>query len=168
MGLRVADMTEKQILHARDRAKQNYYRRIAAMSEEELIAFRAMTSLRSMAWQRTHREQTKRTIERRFRDPEKRESRRAGWRKRASRWRANTPDYSAKRHIDPVKHYAHHMVYKAVKSGRLQRGPCQRCGTPEHTQGHHYLGYATEHLLDVIWLCAIHHREAHREGGEAS
>lgn len=55
---------------------------------------------------------------------------------------------------------ANNAVQAAVKKGTLVRQPCQVCGAAR-THGHHYLGYSDEHRLDVIWLCARHHREAH-------
>lgn len=57
------------------------------------------------------------------------------------------------------KRPARDRVTKAVRNGRLVRGPCSVCGAyPTH--GHHHNGYADP--LDVIWLCPVHHSEAHR------
>lgn len=52
-------------------------------------------------------------------------------------------------------------VRRAVEAGRITKTPCAVCGS-EIVQGHHYLGYAPEHELDVVWLCSRHHRDAHR------
>lgn len=61
---------------------------------------------------------------------------------------------------NPEKVAAHKAVTSAVKRGHLLREPCRECGN-ERSEGHHYLGYAPEHHLDVLWLCRAHHREAH-------
>lgn len=47
-----------------------------------------------------------------------------------------------------------------VSVGHLVKTPCGVCGELK-VQAHHYLGYARAHELDVEWLCARHHREAH-------
>ena len=51
-------------------------------------------------------------------------------------------------------------VRRAVERGEIVKMPCY-CGSIE-VQGHHWRGYAPEHELDVVWLCARHHAEAHR------
>lgn len=56
-------------------------------------------------------------------------------------------------------------VSRAVARGELVRGPCW-CGEVE-TQAHHANGYDDAHALDVVWLCAPHHRAAHREARAA-
>ena len=56
----------------------------------------------------------------------------------------------------PEAHRAHAAVNKAVRSGKLVRGPCLFCGSAEHVHGHHR-DYSKP--LDVVWLCArCHHR----------
>lgn len=47
----------------------------------------------------------------------------------------------------------------ALDGGRIVRQPCMVCGA-EKTHAHHHLGYAG-HELDVVWLCPLHHRQAH-------
>ena len=54
---------------------------------------------------------------------------------------------------------AHDAVHYAVAVGYLRKEPCH-CGN-RIVQAHHHLGYADEHFLDVVWLCARHHKEAH-------
>ena len=56
---------------------------------------------------------------------------------------------------------ARSVVRSAVYSGSMVKGVCAVCENPV-THGHHYLGYDPEHRRDVVWLCAIHHGEAHR------
>lgn len=50
-------------------------------------------------------------------------------------------------------------VQRALKSGKLKRQPCERCGS-EGAQAHHE-DYSR--ALDVNWLCIPHHTERHRE-----
>jgi len=56
---------------------------------------------------------------------------------------------------------ARELVADAVRSGRLKREPCERCGEAK-VEGHHD-DYS--HPLSVRWLCRTHHREVHRELG---
>lgn len=58
------------------------------------------------------------------------------------------------------KYLAHKVVENAVKSGRLERRPCERCGSQYLVHAHHD-DYSRP--LDVMWLCPMHHRERHRE-----
>ena len=46
---------------------------------------------------------------------------------------------------------------RAIKQGKLVRGPCGVCGSLE-VEAHH-ADYSRP--LDVIWLCKPHHREVH-------
>lgn len=59
------------------------------------------------------------------------------------------------------KHNARQYIGRLVRSGKLQRGPCEVCGNPE-VQAHHYRGYDRENRKYVKWLCITHHREAHK------
>lgn len=68
---------------------------------------------------------------------------------RNKRWEANNQE----------KARAHKAVEYAVKVGKLPRCPCERCGNPR-SHAHHD-DYSKP--LDVMWLCATHHRERHRE-----
>ena len=58
---------------------------------------------------------------------------------------------------NPEKRRAQVAVGNAVRDGRLQKEPCAVCGT-EKVQAHHD-DYSKP--LEVTWLCASHHREAH-------
>jgi hypothetical protein len=60
---------------------------------------------------------------------------------------------------DKRRSRAHSMVYKAIKSGKLVREPCQRCNEIK-TRGHHE-NY--DKPLDVMWLCEPCHRQRHKE-----
>jgi hypothetical protein len=57
---------------------------------------------------------------------------------------------------------ASHAVAKAKKEGLLVPKPCERCG--EVKVHAHHDDYAKP--LDVMWLCAYHHRQRHKELGE--
>ena len=59
----------------------------------------------------------------------------------------------------PEKHAARQAVLVALRSGRLKRQPCKRCGHAP-AQAHHP-DYSKP--LDVVWLCPDHHREADKE-----
>lgn len=54
---------------------------------------------------------------------------------------------------------AHQAVYKAIKKGKLKRGRCEVCKSPQ-TQGHHE-DYSKP--LEVRWLCALHHKKVHSQ-----
>lgn len=65
---------------------------------------------------------------------------------------------SFKRYEDrnPGKHAARVAVKNAVRDGRLKKLPCMVCG--DKSEAHHP-DYSRP--LDVVWLCAMHHRETH-------
>jgi hypothetical protein len=59
----------------------------------------------------------------------------------------------------PADRYrAHLAVTQAIKRGELVREPCEVCGK-EPTDAHHD-DYGR--LLDVRWLCSVHHGMEHR------
>ncbi len=96
-----------------------------------------------------------------------RETHRAEARESTRRWRATPAGRAAAvkaRHqqVADGKHSARMALHRAVKAGQIVPEPCIRCGaTP--AEGHHYLGYAREHWLHVVWLCDLHHARAHAE-----
>ena len=58
---------------------------------------------------------------------------------------------------DRLKLYARNAVYRAVRSGRLVKQPCMRCGRlAAHA---HHKNYSRR--LDVIWLCSQCHGREH-------
>ncbi len=63
------------------------------------------------------------------------------------------------REANRERYKAHNAVSNAVRDGRLDKAPCVICGS-EQVHGHHD-NYARP--LDVVWLCAVHHAERHRE-----
>lgn len=61
---------------------------------------------------------------------------------------------------DPRRKNAVAAVYRAVRDGKLLKRPCRVCGTDKRVEGHHP---DYDKVLDVIWLCAPHHRQLHIE-----
>ena len=68
---------------------------------------------------------------------------------------------NTKRWIDKnrEKQQASNMINQGIKMGRIKRQPCEVCGELK-SHGHHN-DYTKP--LEVIWLCALHHKEIHRE-----
>lgn len=64
----------------------------------------------------------------------------------------------------PKKRSAHIQVGNALRGGILRKGPCEVCGTSQQVVGHHD---DYDRPLSVRWLCETHHKEWHREHGEA-
>lgn len=60
------------------------------------------------------------------------------------------------------KQLAKWAVKRAVKSGIIDRGVCDVCGSST-VHGHHD---DYDRQLDVRWLCPRHHHEWHAENGE--
>lgn len=56
------------------------------------------------------------------------------------------------------KQKARNAVYRALKSGKLIKKPCIKCGQVENVHGHHQ-----DYLkpLEVIWLCFACHKKIH-------
>lgn len=61
---------------------------------------------------------------------------------------------------NPEKIKAWSMVKQAVKSGKIKKLPCEVCGKTKRIHGHHD-DYSKP--LDVVWLCALHHKERHKQ-----
>jgi hypothetical protein len=72
---------------------------------------------------------------------------------RLGRHRRHTVD------IASGKEQARWRVAYALRKGTLMRQPCVQCGD-FNVHAHHHNGYDSP--LDVTWLCAVHHKEAHR------
>lgn len=68
---------------------------------------------------------------------------------------------------DGDKHQARARVNHLVQQGRLPRPetqPCISCGhlgSDRRHEYHHHKGYAAEHHLDVVVMCATCHRKDH-------
>lgn len=59
----------------------------------------------------------------------------------------------------PEKEYARRLLGEAVRRGKVVKKECCVCGEI-NSQGHHDDYFKP---LDVIWLCAIHHKDRHRK-----
>jgi len=59
---------------------------------------------------------------------------------------------------NPHKYKARYTLRNAIKLGKMERLPCERCGD-QKSEGHHH-DYSKP--LDVHWLCKKHHGEQHR------
>ena len=70
---------------------------------------------------------------------------------------------AAYRKRNPIKHKAHALVSRAIRSGKLFREPCEKCGEVEPIHAHHD-DYAKP--LNIRWLCSKHHSQWHKENGE--
>lgn len=55
----------------------------------------------------------------------------------------------------PKKTLARQKLYYHVKTGKIKRKPCIKCGSLK-VEGHHF-DYSKP--LDVLWLCQFHHQE---------
>lgn len=64
------------------------------------------------------------------------------------------------RSAHPGANRAHHIVARAIAKGVLKREPCVICGDMR-SEFHHTEGYAA--ALTGIFLCRVHHRQAHRK-----
>jgi len=90
--------------------------------------------------------------------------RRATWRK---------ADRKRRMKIDAqIKIKAKGTVHKALRDGTLTKTKnCQICGKREGDcdesglHGHHYVSYAEQHWLSVIWLCRQCHERCHAKDG---
>jgi hypothetical protein len=61
---------------------------------------------------------------------------------------------------NPKKHWAHRATRSAIRSGLIERQPCEVCGDPQ-TDAHHP---DYDRPLKVQWLCRKHHKLAHKKG----
>jgi hypothetical protein len=70
--------------------------------------------------------------------------------KAKAKWRDNNSDRRA----------AHGILYRAIRSGKVIKMPCEVCGRSEKIHGHHE-DYTKP--LEVKWLCPKHHKDAHKK-----
>jgi hypothetical protein len=68
--------------------------------------------------------------------------------KAKKRWLARNAD----------KRAAHVILGNAVRDGRIEKMPCEVCGSKKRIHGHHD-DYGKP--LEVRWLCPRHHAEVH-------
>ncbi len=69
---------------------------------------------------------------------------------------ASLQDYWAR---NPEKRAARHAVAYAIRTGRLKKQPCVKCGGSFRIHAHHH-DYSKP--LDVTWLCSLCHGKEHR------
>lgn len=74
------------------------------------------------------------------------------------RKKINRQEYQWKKINEPEKLKARYTLRKAVRSGKIVKLPCRKCGAIK-VHGHH-TNYSRP--LNVIWLCITHHAEIHR------
>jgi ribosomal protein S27AE len=63
---------------------------------------------------------------------------------------------------DSRRSAAHNAVARAIKSGALDRNPCERCGEVKSIA--HHEDY--DKPLEVMWLCQPCHKQRHKEINE--
>src|SRR5690348_1776001 len=61
---------------------------------------------------------------------------------------------------NPEKVRAHWAVKNALRTGALTKQPCGRCRSTEKIHAHHE---SYDRPLNIVWLCAKHHIERHKE-----
>lgn len=66
-----------------------------------------------------------------------------------------------KRNADKIT--ARKAVQHALRSGKLEKRPCERCARENWDVEAHHPDYRKP--LEVMWLCNHHHKEVHREAG---
>jgi hypothetical protein len=69
---------------------------------------------------------------------------------------------SNRRKANREKSNAYWRVQDAVQRGTLRPKPCEICDATENIYAHHWSYETLEDIYDVIWLCLVHHKEAHK------
>jgi len=63
------------------------------------------------------------------------------------------------RRTQPVAALSHYTVKNALRDGKIEKHPCEVCGTMKVEAHHNDYSKA----LEVSWLCKKHHQEWHKE-----
>ena len=76
------------------------------------------------------------------------------------KWRKENGREAQKRWAEKNKEKlsVHRRARYALKTGKIKRGPCEKCKTRKNVVMHHD---DYEKPLEIRWLCKIHHREIH-------
>lgn len=118
------------------------------------------------SWARKTPEQRREVIARRDRDRQRERDRE----RQRHPARAAQNKASAKRWADnhPEARRAHSRVAWALRSGQLERGPCEQEATGECSGLVHAHHDDYSKPLDVRWLCSVHHAKEHRDQWRSS
>lgn len=101
--------------------------------------------------------------EKRLTNPKRAEARRLYAQTRSGKERSNEAKIRwSEANTKKVK--ASNAVSNAVRDGKLTKKPCEICGSTNRTHAHHD---DYDKVYDVRWLCPQHHRDWHKEHGEA-
>lgn len=82
---------------------------------------------------------------------------------RSRNWKKQNPERHAElarayRDRNKEKTRAQNLLNYAVRTGKIERGTCEICGTSERVHGHHH-DYSKPY--DVRWLCLACHKKSH-------
>ncbi len=89
-------------------------------------------------------------------DYERQKQRSRDWKKQNPERHAELARAYRRRNAEKLK--AQNLLNYAVRMGRIQRQPCEECGTTERVHGHHE-DYSKPYV--VHWLCFRCHKKAH-------
>lgn len=83
----------------------------------------------------------------------------------SNNWKKAHPEHHAMlareyRARNKEKTLAQNKLNYAIRSGKIQREPCEVCGTTEKAHAHHKT-YLQEDWYNVSWLCFICHKMQH-------
>ncbi|TXH55123.1 MAG: hypothetical protein E6Q97_09480 [Desulfurellales bacterium] len=79
--------------------------------------------------------------------------------KRPERAKAAAEISKVWRQQDSRRMACHNAVTRAVRAGKLERKPCERCSAVK-SYAHHE---SYDRKLDVVWLCQPCHKQRHKE-----
>lgn len=85
----------------------------------------------------------------------------ARWRETERGRAVKAANSAEERQRDVLQVKARNTLNMAVRLGKVERQPCEICGTTTRVHGHHAFGYGPDVALAVWWLCEQHHRGLH-------
>ena len=78
-------------------------------------------------------------------------------------WRAQQKEKNVKKYKEDLeyrqKQQCRKETHRLLRKGLLERMPCSVCGSFENNEAHHE-DYSKP--MEVIWFCAVHHHEHHK------
>lgn len=123
-----------------------------------------------VAYANSYREKHLERIQKYDRDraglPKRRQLRKENYRRRTATKAGRKREWQKKeewRRRNKVKRAAHAITSNAVRTGRLIKQPCIRCGSRRNIHAHHEDYFKP---LEVMWLCRTCHGKRHRELNE--